>query len=305
MLHVRIWGCRGSIPCPGASTAEFGGNTACLEIRADNKLAIVDMGTGIRPLGDWLVVHDLPKGPIDADIFVTHTHWDHIMGFPMFTPLFIPTTKLRIRGPVFYEDDTMESIISTLLSYRYWPVRLNELAAHIEYGEIKETGLDLGSGLRVGAKYLNHPALCLGYRFEYQGKSIVTAYDTEPFRNLFTSNPGDPGYDAAAAREGEAAAKEANEQFFHFIKHADVLIYDSMYTTDEYNAGKIGWGHSTYEYAVEVALLAGVRKLVLFHHDPNRTDAQLTVLESEYREKVRGKTGMEIIMAREGAVIEA
>jgi phosphoribosyl 1,2-cyclic phosphodiesterase len=297
MLYVRIWGCRGSIPCPGASTVEFGGNTACLEIRADNKLVIVDMGTGIRPLGDWLMGHDLPKGPIDADIFVTHTHWDHIMGFPMFTPLFIPTTKLRIRGPVFYEDDTMESIISTLLSYRYWPVRLNELAAHIEYGEVKETALDLGSGLRVLTKYLNHPALCLGYRFEYQGKSIVTAYDTEPFRNLFP--------DGEAAREGEAAAKEANEQFFHFIERADVLIYDCQYTNDEYMASKIGWGHSTYEYAAAAAKKAGVKKLIFFHHDPNRTDAQLAALETEYRKRFMKKNGMEIIMAREGATIEA
>jgi phosphoribosyl 1,2-cyclic phosphodiesterase len=305
MLHVRIWGCRGSIPCPGASTVEFGGNTACLEIRADDKLVIIDMGTGIRPLGDWLVGHDLKKGPIDADIFVTHTHWDHIMGFPMFTPLFIPTTKLRVRGPDSYEDDTMESILSTLFSYRYWPVRLNELAAHIEYGEVTETALDLGSGLLVRTKYLNHPVLCLGYRFEYQGKSIVTAYDTEPFRNLFPTNPRASGYDADAARDGKAAAKEANKQVFQFIKHADVLIYDCQYTDCEYNASKIGWGHSTYEYAVEAALQAGVRKLVFFHHDPNRTDAQLTALEIEYRRKVTAKTGMEIIMAREGATIEA
>jgi phosphoribosyl 1,2-cyclic phosphodiesterase len=305
MLKVRIWGCRGSIPCPGASTVEFGGNTACLEIRADDKLAIVDLGTGIRPLGDWLMGHDLPKGPIDADIFVTHTHWDHIMGFPMFTPLFVPTTKLRVRGPVSYGDDTMESIMSTLFSYLYWPVRMSELAAHIEYDTITETALDLGSGLRVRTKYLNHPVLCLGYCFEYQGKSIVTAYDTEPFRNLFPANPTDPRYDEDVAREGEAAAKEANAKVFQFIKRADVLIYDCQYTAKEYEAGKIGWGHSTYEYAVMMAQKAEVRKLVFFHHDPNRTDAQLAALEAEYRERVTAKTGMEIIMAREGLTIEA
>jgi phosphoribosyl 1,2-cyclic phosphodiesterase len=305
MLHVRIWGCRGSIPCPGASTVEFGGNTACLEIRAGDKLVIVDMGTGIRPLGDWLMENDFPKGPIDADIFLTHTHWDHIMGFPMFAPLFIPSTKLRLRGPVFYEDDTMESIISTLLSYRYWPVTLSELAAHIECEQIKETALDLGSGLRVHTKYLNHPALCLGYRFEYQGKSIVTAFDTEPFRNLFPTKSDDPGYDKDAVREGEAAAKEANERVFHFIKGADVLFYDCQYTAGEYEASKIGWGHSTYEYAAAAAKKAGVKKLIFFHHDPNRTDAQLAAMEIEYRKRFMKKNGMEIIMAREGATIEA
>jgi phosphoribosyl 1,2-cyclic phosphodiesterase len=305
MLSVRVWGSRGSIPCPGASTVEFGGNTACLEIRADEKLSIVDMGTGIRTLGEWLLDKDCKKGPIDTDIFVTHTHWDHIMGFPLFAPLFMPTTKLRIRGPVSYENDTMESIIGTQLSYRYWPVRLSDLAAHLEYDQIKETTLDLGGGLRVSTKYLNHPVLCLGYRFEYQGKSIVTAYDTEPFRNLFPVNPQDPNYDEDAAREGELAAREENKKVLNFFQNADVLIHDSQYTSSEYEADKIGWGHSTYEYAIAAAQKAGVKKLVLFHHDPHRTDKQLAAFETEFREMVTGKTGMEILMAREGLTVEA
>ncbi|WP_010263736.1 MBL fold metallo-hydrolase [Treponema primitia] len=305
MLSVRVWGSRGSIPCPGASTVEFGGNTACLEIRADEKLSIVDLGTGIRVLGEWLLDNDCKKGPIDTDIFVTHTHWDHIMGFPLFAPLFMPTTKLRIRGPVSYEDDTMESIIGTQLSYRYWPVRLSDLAAHLEYDQIKETTLDLGDGLRVRTKYLNHPVLCLGYRFEYQGKSIVTAYDTEPFRNLFPTNPQDPHYDEDAAREGEQAAREENEKVLNFFRNADVLIHDSQYTSSEYEADKIGWGHSTYEYAIAAAQKAGVKKLVLFHHDPHRTDTQLAAFETEFRGMVTKKTGMEILMAREGLIVEA
>ena len=144
MLYVRFWGDRGSIPCPGPATVRFGGNTSCLEIRADDRLVIVDLGTGIKPLGDRLMGTDFKKGPIDADIFITHTHWDHIMGFPMFTPIFVPGTKLRIRGPVSYEDDTLESVIGAQLSYKYWPVRQSELAAHIEYGQLKETELDLG-----------------------------------------------------------------------------------------------------------------------------------------------------------------
>jgi phosphoribosyl 1,2-cyclic phosphodiesterase len=305
MLSVRIWGSRGSIPCPGASTVEFGGNTACLEIRADEKPAIVDLGTGIRVLGEWLLANDLKKGPIDTDIFVTHTHWDHIMGFPMFAPLFIPTTKLRIWGPVSYEDETLESIIGGQLSYRYWPVRLSELAAHIEYAQIKETTLDLGDGLRVSTKYLNHPLLCLGYRFEYQGKSIVTAYDTEPFRNLFPTDPGDSNYDEETALEGELVAGEENEKVLQFFKNADVLVHDCQYTDAEYRAGKIGWGHSTYEYAIAAAQKAGVRKLVLFHHDPHSNDAHLAALETEFQKTVTNKTGMEIIMAREGVTIEA
>ncbi|MDR1863504.1 MAG: MBL fold metallo-hydrolase [Treponema sp.] len=123
MLSVKFWGVRGSIPCPGRNTVEYGGNTSCLEIRAGERLVIVDLGTGVRPLGDMLMEGDLKKHPLDIDIFLTHTHWDHIMGFPMFAPLFAPSANLRIRGPVSYEDETLESIIGVQLSYRYWPVR--------------------------------------------------------------------------------------------------------------------------------------------------------------------------------------
>jgi phosphoribosyl 1,2-cyclic phosphodiesterase len=304
MLSVRFWGDRGSIPCPGPATVTYGGNTSCLEIRADDRLVIIDFGTGIKPFGDWLMANDFKKGPIDTDIFITHTHWDHIMGFPMFTPIFIPTSKLRIRGPVSYEDDTLESIIGAQLSYRYWPVRQSELSAHIEYDQIKETSLDLGDGLWVTTKYLNHPILCLGYRFEYKGKSIVTAYDNEPFRNLFPTDPADPSYDEDAAREGDQAAKEENEKVLRFFLGADVLIHDAQYTAAEYEA-HLGWGHSSYEHAINSAHKARVKKLVLFHHDPNRTDEQLEQLEKEYQAKVRGKTTMEVMMAREGLVVEA
>jgi phosphoribosyl 1,2-cyclic phosphodiesterase len=304
MLSVTIWGDRGSIPCPGKDTVVYGGNTSCLEIRADEKLVIIDFGTGIKPFGDRLMASDFKKGPINADIFITHTHWDHIMGFPMFSPLFIPTSQLRIRGPVSYEDETLEQIIGAQLTYRYWPVRLNELSAHIEYAQIKETSLDLGDGLWVTTKYLNHPILCLGYRFEYKGKSIVTAYDNEPFRNLFPTDPDDPSYDEEAAREGEEAAGEENEKVLRFFQGADVLIHDSQYTAEEYRS-HIGWGHSSFEYAINAAHKANVKKLLLFHHDPNRTDAQLAELETSYQKRVAAKTSMRVMMAREGLRVEA
>jgi len=304
MLSVRIWGDRGSIPCPGKNTVVYGGNTSCLEIRAGEKLVIVDLGTGIKPLGDWLMANDFKKGPIDTDIFITHTHWDHIMGFPMFTPIFIPTSRLRIRGPVSYENETLEQIIGAQLTYRYWPIRINELSAQIEYSQIRETTLDLGDGLGVTTKYLNHPILCLGYRFEYEGKSIVTAYDNEPFRNLFPTDPSDPNYDEDAALEGEAAVREENEKLLQFFRNADVLIHDTQYTAEEY--GKhLGWGHTSFERAINNANKAGVKKLVMFHHDPNRTDEQLEKLERDYQKRIAGKTSMQIMMAREGFTIEA
>jgi phosphoribosyl 1,2-cyclic phosphodiesterase len=303
MFSVRIWGDRGSIPCPGPDTVVFGGNTSCLEIRADKRLIIVDLGTGIRPLGDWLMAHDFKRGPIHADIFVTHTHWDHILGFPMFSPTFVPTTKLRIYSPVSFEDeDSLESIIGNQLSFRYWPVRQSELAAHIEYIGLKETSLDLGGGLTVKTKYLNHPILCLGYRFEYQGRSIVTAYDTEPFRNIFPTDPQSPDYNEDAAREGELAAREENNKILDFIRNADLLFYDTQYTAGEY-ADHLGWGHSTYESAIDNALKGEVKKLVCFHHDPGRTDAGLAVLEEKYQAELAGAS-LKLLMAREGMLLK-
>ncbi|HTX72092.1 MAG TPA: MBL fold metallo-hydrolase [Rectinemataceae bacterium] len=300
MFSVKIWGDRGSMPTPGPDTVIFGGNTSCLEVRCDNRLIIIDAGSGIRQLGDKLMREDIRKGPISADIFITHTHWDHIMGFPMFTPIYVPGTTLRIRGPISYEDDSLEKVIGSQLSYRYWPVRQEELSAKIEYEQIKETTLDLGDGIFVTTKYLNHPILCLGYRIEYRGVAFVTAYDNEPFTNVFPTNPADPDYDEDAAREGEEAAREENEKLLRFCQGADLLIHDTQYTAKEYSAGKIGWGHSSYEYAINVAHKARIRRLVLFHHDPNRTDAELQELELFYQERIRGKTPLEIEMAREG-----
>jgi phosphoribosyl 1,2-cyclic phosphodiesterase len=304
MFSVRIWGDRGSMPTPGPDTVLFGGNTSCLEVRCDDRLIIIDAGSGIRKLGDKMMREDLPKGPLSADIFITHTHWDHIIGFPMFTPIFVPSTRLRIRGPVSYEDDSLEKVFGGLLSYRYWPVRQEELSAKIEYEQIRETTLDLGEGIYVTTKYLNHPILCLGYRIEYMGKSFVTAYDTEPFMNVFPTDPADPSYDEEAAREGDLAAREENEKILRFFQGADLLVHDTQYTAKEYNAGKRGWGHTSYEYAINAAHNARAKRLVLFHHDPNRGDAELQELELFYQGKLLGRTGLLVEMAREGALYQ-
>jgi len=301
MLSVRFWGVRGSIPCPGPDTVIFGGNTSCLEIRADEKLIIVDLGTGLRVLGDWLRENDQIKyGKIDADIFLTHTHWDHIMGFPMFTPIYLSGTNLRITGPMSYEEDSLKVIIENQLSYRYWPVRAGELAAHIEYNQINETTLDLGNGLTVTSKYLNHPVSCMGYRFNYRGKSIASVYDHEPFRNLFLTGPGEDGYDEQAAKEGEIAAAEENEKIINFLRGADIVIHDAQYTQDEYPR-HIGWGHASCEHAAKTAQAAGAGKLVFFHHDPGHTDSRLEQIEKSYANKM----SVPIVTAREGMVLEA
>ncbi|MBN1647321.1 MAG: MBL fold metallo-hydrolase [Spirochaetales bacterium] len=300
MTTIRFWGVRGSIPCPGPTTVKYGGNTACIELRFDDRLIIVDAGTGIRPLANHLLQHDLPKGPIDTTLFLTHTHWDHIMGFPFFVPIFIPGTKLQVFGPVSFEDEGLDEIVGGQLTYRYFPVKHSELGAEIKYYNLKEKILDMGQGLTVRTKYLNHPILCLGYRFEYQGKVFCTVYDTEPFRNVFPTDPEDPDYDPVAAEEGEKAAREENEKIQNFIHGADLVIYDSQYTYKEYKPSKYGWGHSYFEYVINSVHKAGVKKVLFFHHDPMRTDEQLDELLDKYRKMIQGKSKLELGIAREG-----
>ena len=304
-MRIKFWGVRGSIPCPGPLTSKYGGNTSCIELRFDDidRLIIIDAGSGIRELGNYMMAHDLPKGPIQTEILLSHTHWDHIMGFPFFTPIYIPGTRLKVYGPISYENDTLEKVVGGQLSYRYFPIRDAELAAQIEYVHLKEGRLDLGDGIIVTTKYLNHPILCLGYRFEYRDKVFCTAYDTEPFRNLFCTDPDDPSYDEAMAAEGELIAGEQNKAIEEFVAGADLLIYDSQYTQAEYEAGKLGWGHSIFEQVCPAANHAGAKSLALFHHEPVRTDEQIDELAEIHCDPGRyGKTN--IFFAREGMEIE-
>jgi len=304
-MKVRFWGVRGSIPCPGPLTAKYGGNTISIELRFSDpdRLIIIDAGSGIRELGNFMMANDLPKGPINTDLFISHTHWDHIMGFPFFTPIYLPTTKLKIHGPVSFEQDTLENIVGGQMTYRYFPVREAELAAQIDYFDLREGVSDLGEGLLLTTKYLNHPILCLGYRFEHQGKIFCTAYDHEPFRNLFITDPNDPSYDETMAEEGELVAREQNELIEKFYAGADLLIHDTQYTEKEYHAGKQGWGHSSIEYAIAAANRAGVKRLALFHHEPMRSDTQLDELaEIHCQPGPAGAT--EVFFAREGMEIE-
>ena len=300
-MKVRFWGVRGSIPCPGPHTMIYGGNTPCIELRFEeiNRLIILDAGSGIRELGDYLVTHDLPKGPISTEVFLTHTHWDHIMGFAFFAPIYIPSTKLRVYGPVTFEDVTLEDTVGGQLMYRYFPVRQKELASEIVYIDLKEGSLDLGDEIMLTAKYLNHPLLCLGYRFEYHEKILCTCYDTEPFRNVFCTDRDNPDYDEAMAIEGEQVAREENERLERFFEGADLLIHDAQYTQEEYESSRIGWGHSSFEHAIAAAGRARVKRLALFHHDPTRTDSEVEELSVKYCSPDHsGST--EVFFAREG-----
>ena len=304
-MKVQFWGVRGSIPSPGSITGKYGGNTACIELRVGpaDRLIIIDAGSGIRTLGNALMANDLPNGPIEADIFLSHTHWDHIMGYPFFTPIYVPTSEVKIYGPVTFEDDPLEAVVGGQMKYRYFPINVGELSSNIEFIRLKEDPLiDLGDGLKLSTKLLNHPISSLGYRFEYDGKVVCSCYDTEPFRNLFITDPEDPDYDEVMALEGEEVAGEQNMVVEEFFAGADLLIHDAQYTEEEYSA-RVNWGHTSMEYAIAAASRAGVKKLALFHHDPDRTDEQLDKLAEKYC-KPGKPSDTEVFFAREGMVID-
>ena len=303
-MKIKFWGVRGSIPCPGPNTVKYGGNTACIEIWFEDieRLIIIDSGSGIRELGHDIMKREIVEKGIKAEILLTHTHWDHIMGFPFFTPIYIPGARLRVYGPVTFEDETLAEAVGGQLTYRYFPVRQAELAAEIEYISLKEEKLDLGDGINLTTKYLNHPVLCLGYRLEYKGKIFCTAYDTEPFQNVFCSDPDDPSYDEDMYREGQEVAREENRRIEEFFRGSDLLIYDAQYKEEEYRASRRGWGHSSIEHAIETSAAAGVKRLALFHHEPLRTDREIDDLAQKHC-IAKGDSKMEVFFAREGGEI--
>jgi phosphoribosyl 1,2-cyclic phosphodiesterase len=306
-IKIKFWGVRGTVTSPGPHTVLFGGNTSCIELRfgSSNRLVIVDAGSGIRALGQNLIKNELPHKPIEAEIFITHTHWDHIMGFPYFEPIYVKGTKLKVYGPVTHEEDRpLDRIIGGQLSYRFFPVQHHELAAEIEYHQLPEDNLDLGDGLFLTTKYLNHPLLCLGYRFEYFNKSVCTGYDTEPFHNLFFNDTNSQEYDSVMVREGEKAALEQNQRISNFYQNADVLIHDAQYTQAEYEKTRKGWGHSSFESAIQAALDAKAKTVALFHHDPDRSDKELDNLQDHYRLKFGHGSNIRIVVAKEGAVLK-
>lgn len=289
-MKIKLWGVRGSIASPGGDTAKYGGNTTCLSVDFDGEREIlIDGGTGVRLFGNYLVKKTIAGESIDLDILLSHTHLDHIIGFPFFTPVYLPATKIKIYGPVPIKGDNLDEIISWLFAYRYFPVNRSQLGADIKSFPLKEKDFELYKGIRLKTKFVNHPVACMGYRLEHKGKSFCFVTDSEPY------TIDDP----------KESAEEKNRKVAEFFRDADLLIHDAQYTDEEWKNSKIGWGHSSIEYVIETAAKVGVKKLLLTHHDPERTDDDLDKFTGFYQEKYKKiRKKMPFSFAKEGSVIE-
>ena len=279
-MHARFWGTRGSIPTPGPKTAIYGGNTSCVEIRtADGTNLVLDCGTGIRELGLDMLRRE---GPHRIHLLIGHTHWDHIQGFPFFTPAFLPDFELNIYGSVAFQRSLEESL-SGQMQYSYFPVKLKELASRLHYTELEEGFFRIGDIL-VQTQYLNHTAPAIAYRITCDGATIAYVTDHEPFWNS----------------PGPAFHHPGDQRHIEFLRGADLVIHDAQYTSEEYPT-KLGWGHSPTDYATDVCIAAGVARLALFHHDPAHDDDSIKRIEDVQRARVSAAgSALEIFAAAEG-----
>lgn len=287
-FRVQFWGTRGSIPSPGPLTVRYGGNTPCVEVRtSDGWLVVLDAGTGIRELGRALIER-ANGAPIQGDIFLTHAHWDHIQGIPFFAPIFQRGNHFTIWGSKSLSS-SIDSVVRDQMSPVVFPVTFEELDATIDFRHLAEGEKCAGKGYEVTAMEVRHPGGALGYRFTEtgsKGRSLVYISDNEL---------GD------AERYGPPNGWR--QRLVDFTRGAAVLVHDATYTTEEYDHHR-GWGHSTFHDAVEFAMEAGVGTLVLFHHEPRRTDDEVDRRTEACRELVKERGGtLQVVAAAEGLTL--
>jgi phosphoribosyl 1,2-cyclic phosphodiesterase/CheY-like chemotaxis protein len=254
---VRFWGVRGSIPSPGPATAFFGGNTSCIEVRADGQLIILDAGSGLRAMGNALAA-EYDGEPIDATLLISHTHWDHIQGFPFFAPAYNARNRLRVLG---YEGAAagLGATLAGQMESPYFPIALKEMPGNIVIEELKAMEFNIGP-VRVEACFSNHPGVCVGYRLHTSAGSIVYLPDNESVNERTFEVQGN-----------DALPRTIEQKLAAFVNEADVLICDSQYTREEY-AKHVGWGHGCVDDVVRFAIRGNVKRLYLFHYDPSHDD---------------------------------
>jgi phosphoribosyl 1,2-cyclic phosphodiesterase len=290
MMKIRFWGTRGSIATPGKQTVKYGGNTSCVEVRAGSHIMIFDCGTGIRELGISLEKEFADK-PLHVHLFISHTHWDHIQGFPFFLPAYTEGNTIDLYGPPG-RDKPFESIVRSQMESDYFPVSLGDMKANIQVHELREP-VQI-ENVRVSHLYLNHPAMTLGYRVSQGKKSVVYATDNEPYK--YTLH--EAAKDATVLKD---YGNHLDEQFISFIAGTDLFIAEAQYTMEEYQSGKMGWGHSPIESVVEFASRGKVKRIAFYHHDPLHDDDEVDAMIRHARKLLRnGKKRIECFGAREG-----
>lgn len=256
VFSVKFWGVRGSIACPSPDHMKYGGNTSCLEIVADDRRIILDAGTGIRQLGQEF----LKAGLKNAHLLLTHSHWDHINGFPFFTPAYIPGNSYHVMAGHLMDNGGVRAVLASQMSNPTFPVPLEVMNANLTFDDFRagET-FDL-NGIHIRTAPLNHPNGATGYRLEYQGKSICYITDTEH------------------------VIGKVDENVLNLIEGADLVIYDCTYDDATFQS-KIGWGHSTWQEGIRLCQQAGARQLAIFHHDPENTDDKMQIIEERAKKE--------------------
>jgi phosphoribosyl 1,2-cyclic phosphodiesterase/CheY-like chemotaxis protein len=281
-LRLKFWGTRGSIPKAGSSTVRYGGNTSCLQLQSSKgTLLVIDCGTGGHSLGLSLIADGLYQR---GHMLISHTHWDHIQGVPFFAPFFMPDAKWDIYGPRSL-NQSIQGALQGQMQHTYFPVPISEFSANMHYHNLVEGSLEIDD-FKITVQYLNHPVLTCGYRIEVDGMVIVYSCDHEPQVHTPDMNTSE--------------LAEQDHEHLTFLANADLVIHDAQYTQIEF-AEKIGWGHSSVEYAVKLCQQAGVKQLALTHHDPCRSDIAIDeILMKVHKELDKEGSSLRVFAATEG-----
>jgi phosphoribosyl 1,2-cyclic phosphodiesterase len=301
-MRVRFWGVRGSIPVPGRTTSRYGGNTSCVEVRPRaGPPIIIDAGTGLRRLGKALMEEAFGQGRGKASILISHTHWDHVQGLPFFSPLYRAGNQVDIFAR--HRDTHLEAVFSQQQGAPYFPVPMSAMQADMAFHELTEDArFELGRA-RVTSTRLNHPWTALAYRVEVDGAAIVYCSDTAPFTELllgreFVVEP--PSLDTPPSPDVAAELARLRAGVVALADRADLLIYDTHFTYDEYLL-RPHWGHSHPDDAIAIARDARVKRLCLFHHAPLRSDDDNDAILAKYRGVVAAAGDrFEVLSAYEG-----
>jgi phosphoribosyl 1,2-cyclic phosphodiesterase len=294
--RVKFWGVRGTVPTPGPDTVHYGGNTSCIELRADGEIIILDAGTGLRPLGRALEL-EFSHRPLNLTLLLTHTHWDHIHGLPYFLPIYNTNHHVRILA---YKGARkgLNGIISGQMESHYFPVGFNDLPGNVTIEEFEDLEFNVGN-VRVQVCFANHPGTCVGYRLFTSGGSVAFFPDNETrYRHVASPPP------AARGSKDVKSARAEKEKLVEFLRRVDVLIIDAQFTAEEYKQ-HAGWGHGCVDDVVALGLKAQAKQLFLFHHDPDHDDAQVARMVEHARHLVAAQRGSLLIeAAREGLTVE-